>query len=276
MAGKAMSRAFTILAAPWLLVSGAPIVPAPTSPEVFLAGNWLEVSDDPEAKCGSPVGRGEQIAFEFKRSGGRLLRYEPVDLFTSIGGIKLEEKDGVIAASAETRDGERRPLTRLRRVDADSFEFLGADGKPASKWGRCPAVPDPIGADVSLPNLLVLTPPYSGGQSFVELLPGESLSDLCEGKIGGWENPRGALQFELLAPGHSIVIADRVEELHFFARATAIHQPAPDTLRLTLDSLGKPLTEINIRITADFLEIPELHARFGRCSKDVALGMHRM
>lgn len=248
---------------------------AQTSPEAFLTGNWLEISDDPKDACGSPVASGEQIAFEFTRSGGRLMQYEPADLFTSIGGLKLEEKDGVIAVSAVPRDGERRLLTRIRRIGADNFEFVDASGKARSRWRRCPAVPDPIGVDVSLPNLLALTPAHTGGQGYAEILPGETAAGLCAGKSSVDRfAPRGWLQFELLAPGHSILITNYIEELLFFVRVTAIHQPAPDTLRLTIDSFGKGLNEINIRIAPDHIEIPELHAQFARC-KD-ATGMGRM
>jgi hypothetical protein len=284
------------LAAAASLLPGATTAQAPSSPEAFLTGNWMRVDDHPGNACGSPVATGEQVAFEFARSGGRLLRYEPPDLFTSVGGLQLEQKGDVVTASIEGRGA----LGGLRRIHADDFEMLDREGKALSRWHRCPALPDPIGPEVSTANLLALTPARSGGQSLRELLPEEEPSVICkpatevstEGMTQAemaaegarqWEQQEerrkkghtGWIQFEILAPGHSMMLTNDVAGLGFFVRVTAIHQIAPDTLRLSLDALNKGKREITVRIAADHIDIPELdNASFARCTEDV--GMHRM
>ncbi|MCW3837385.1 hypothetical protein ACFQ1E_15535 [Sphingomonas canadensis] len=258
----------------------APTAASP-SPEEFLAGNWLRVDEEPGGACGSIVARGEQIAFEFARSGGRLLRYEPPDLFTSIAGLKATAEGAVITLTAVHRDGERLPLTQLRQIGQNEFALLDEDGKPGNHWRRCPAAPNPIGPEVSNANLLALTPAISGGQGFVQILTGETAAMVCAGQVA--ETPfgaprRGWLQFEILAPGHSLMLAFFVPGLHEFERVRTVHQPSPDTLRLSLVRAADTTHDIDIRIADDEIEIRESGLRFARCKpgQEAGLGLHRM
>lgn len=263
-----MKRALIMACAALLL--GAAQTP-PASPEVtFLSGNWVELRKDGDTSCGSPGMHGEQVAFEFARSGGRMLRFEPADLYTGIGGIEVHSEGDVIAITALTPKGERKPLWRIRRHGNDAFDVLGSRGAAQSQWRRCPAAPDVIGPEVSAANLLALTPARTGSGGFVEVLPGETPADICEGraKPDDFQHRRGWILFELIGPTHFITFG-LLKDLEDFSIVRAVHQTAPGTLVLSVYNWPhKSARDLTIHIEADRIGIAELGVTLARCTAE--------
>ncbi len=263
-----------------VLALALPAAAAQSAESTFLAGDWGEVPETGDVPCGFPNGHGEQIAFEFARTGGRALIFEAADLFTAIGGLQVRSEGDVLILTARTRSGETKPMTRLKRTGPDSFEMMARDGKPGPKWRRCPAVENPVASDVSDANLFALTPAISGAQGFPEFWPGEMPADICEGKAAPdtFQHRRHGLQFELIGPTHYWTMSD-MDQIPDFSSVRSARQVAADTLHLALYNWAHGATvEFDVRIAADHIDIPQLGASFARCrpDQDTSLGMHRM
>src|SRR5262245_19917464 len=71
----------------------------------YLEGIWiLDVVPD-GGPCVSHWYTETQLEFEFRKTGGRLLIYEPYDLFTAIAIPEMSLEGDAISISALTRDG---------------------------------------------------------------------------------------------------------------------------------------------------------------------------
>lgn len=251
----------------------------------FLSGNWELVDERFPHSCDFPSGHGDQIWFEFARSGGRALHYEAADLFTSYGGLSVRNENNILVVTAKTRSGEIRPFMRIRPKGANEAEIVKAPGDTHSiGLHRCDAAGTSVTQGLSDTSLFALTPPETGGQGFPQVLPGESTADVCEGKIAlDWRKPpRRWVQFELIGPAHYWAMFDfrdsdaMVSDYHDIVAA---RQLTTDTVGLTIRGWGKRSTkDISIRIGSDRIEIPELQTTFARCKSDQmgSLGMHRM
>jgi hypothetical protein len=133
---------------------------------------------------------------------------------------------------------------------------------------------------VSDANLFALTPTYSGAQSFPQVFIGETPAAVCEGKVKPPTNDqeRGWAQFELIGPSNFWAIFFGVGDFSDFAAILSAHQVAADTVNLSLRSWETDKkTRVAVRIGADRIDIPELHATFARCrpDQDASLGMRR-
>jgi hypothetical protein len=256
----------------------------------FLSGNWAIISETGVSSCDLPARRGEQIGFEFARSGGRAVLYEATDLFTVIGGLEVRAQDDELILTARTRSGDVKEFQRIRRKGPNEAEVVPEiKGRPPVKLQRCTTQIRPIAEGVSDANLFALTPTYSGGQGFPEVLSGEAPTDVCEGKVKSPSRPfeRGTVQFELIGPSNFWAMfyvlgwePGRKRAVLGFSTILSARQVAADTVQLSMrrwEGEGGAPTNLTVRIGVDRIEIPEIQATFARCKPDQksSLGMGR-
>ena len=175
----------------------------------YLEGIWLVGQMPDKGDCLSGSYEKMQLEFEFRKSGGRVLVFEPFDLFTPITLSGAEWASGILQLSVRARDGAELPYLRLRLQRPDRLELLpkaGAGPEAKSEIAyRCGRPNRTVNAAVPMDRLALLTPNVSGGESFIEAVPGIADGDICAGTVKeGWKirpRPR-VLQFELIGPVH--------------------------------------------------------------------------
>ena len=244
----------------------------------YLAGNWKMLFEG-KGDCGFPAS-GNQIGFEFARSGGRALFYEGPDLWTAYVGIETRLDGNTIAVTAVDLEGKRRPLWSLKRLGPDEMQFSGTPDSPGRMLVRCPASdPLPIAADVTQADLFALTPNMSGLPNLFQIFPGEDPAKLCTAsERDPVERTRISIGFEIFGPGHAWIFVFGQSPLADFSTIHAIRRTAPDTLALAITYLPtRKDIDLEVRILPDRIEIPAMGAQFFTCKPEqiAAIYKHR-
>lgn len=265
----------------------------------YLEGIWLVGRLPEKGPCISHWYDGEtQLEFEFRKTDGRLLVFEPRDLFTAISIATIERTGDLLWVQLQTRDGRLVPFDHIRLLPPDRIE-LQEDRDPSSievspKMAyRCGSPDLTVNDSMTMDGLSVATPSLTGSQAFPEVEPSVSDRDLCQGRE---LDPSKAfhkrwLQFELLGPVHYWVFgwAFWPERKLAFDFVRSVHQIDAHTLKLEMqehlpggggwdaaESRGKTY-QLTIIDEGARIEIPELAATFARCAPDEpgSLGAHR-
>ncbi len=258
----------------------------------YLEGNWLVDKPPDKGACTSRWYDTIEYEFEFQKSGGRLLIFEPRDLFTVVSIPRIERVGSLFLVYGQTRDGKLRPVLRMRLLPPDRIEFLpkddggGSSATPAKSrfFYRCDSSNSTVNASVPMERLAVLTPSLSGAQGFPEREPGVSDRDLCQGR--GLDPQKAAtrrwVQFELLGPTHYWVFGWGFWPKYklAFDYVRSVHQLDPHTLKLDMqehldegegwdvpESRGRTY-QLTITDKGSQIEIPELSATFVRCKPE--------
>lgn len=255
----------------------------------FLEGVWLIGAPPDRGACLSHPYLDNEIEFEFRKTGGRALYFEPPDLYSAVSIADISTDGEVVSLTARTRDGKTVPFMRLRRLGRDAFEWLprmdaDPDSKPEEVY-RCGSPNRAVTGDIPLATLSLLTPPISGAEGLLEIWPGESDHDVCQGVTNSPDPSvrRRWLQIELLGPAHFWVFGDGFSRDYplDFDRVESVSQQGASTLKLAMRvgawGRGKRY-ELTAHFVDDRVEIPELNATFVRCRPDEkgSWGMHRM
>jgi hypothetical protein len=267
----------------------------PAEARAYLEGIWLSKRVPDKGDCIAHWYDGEtQIEFEFRVSGGRMLVFEPYDLFTAIQIPVVGTSGDEISVTAQSRDGALTQVFRIRPQGSDRMEvgMLQNDGGAAKTEVayRCGAPNHTVNRGVPMETLRALTPEITGSAALPEAIEGVSDDDICQGRdVGphGMRQDRG-LQFELLGPVHywifgSVGSSDRrwIE----FDHVRAISQTAPGVLKLEMQEhpgsrdgwdtgIARPTYSLTILIKDKRIEIPELATSLIRCTPPLP-GMHR-
>jgi hypothetical protein len=262
----------------------------------YLEGIWLVGEKPDKGACLAHWYRANQVEFEFRKSGGRVMIFEPADLYTSAAIPQIEIKDDVVTLKGRSREGEVKDMLSLRRLDADRFQWVPRNGDKADKADivyRCGPPDRSVNGGVPMASLALLTPVLSGAQTFLEIKPGEDDRQVCRNPAPNADgSSRRALQFELLGPDHYWVFGEGGGQRPFieFDRVGSIRQTDAHTLKLEMEdhpkdgpgwsSPGGPDDRYFLTVIdkGDHIEVPELSTTYVRCRPDEAgsYGMHRM
>ena len=260
----------------------------------YLEGAWLIGEKPDKGACLAHWYKGTEIEFEFRKSGGRVLQFEPYDLFTAIEIPKIDRDGDTLTVQGRRRDGETLPLYHLRMLPPDRVEFLPKEGEPQIAY-RCGQPDRSVTGSLPMTELSALTPPVTGSLALVEAIPDVSDADLCQGNVPPDKAPKfpRGLQFELLGPVHYWLIGDGlgshkigfdfVRGVERFANASGHglklrmqeHIEAGDGWDVP-ESRGKTY-DLTVIERGSRFEIPELSATFVRCDTGsrMSIGMHR-
>lgn len=266
-------------------------------PRAYLEGIWLIGTVPDKGDCLRDWYDGAtQIEFEFRKSGGRALIFEPGDLFTAIQIAKTENSGDGVTITARGRDGSLTPIWLIRSMQADRMELNGVDkeGKIHKSGAayRCGAPNHDVNGDMPMDALRPLTPEITGAVGFPAAIDGVSDEDICTGR-GYVERLRSGvseawIQFELLGPVHYWVIGQylkRAGRSVEFDYVRAVQQAGPNTLKLRMqEHVGSrggwdwsptgAFYELTVVIKERHIDIPELAMSFIRCEPP-SRGMHR-
>lgn len=260
-------------------------VPLDRATEDYLEGAWLLNEKPAQGSCTAHIYDHDEIEFEFRRSGGRMIIYQKFDLFSAAGFSSAEMGGDVLTATIAGLNGKPQGTLRLRLLPPDRVEVLSektgtADG-PASIAYRCAPPDRNLSQDVPDRLLSVLTWPKSGTAIFVEPGAGMSDAETCNPSGSGW---RRWLQFEVIGPVHAYVLGKGFDSKFDLSPIRSVR--ALDGHRLAIDLQEwrhdrPPHWEAGARaktftLTADWdgrrLHIPELDAQFVRCFGTPATG----
>src|SRR5262245_54786412 len=78
----------------------------------YLEGAWLIGKQPIQGSCTSRAYPNEQYEFEFRRSGGRLIIYEPFDLFAGVAIRNVERTSDILIVTLAVPD--QSATTRMR------------------------------------------------------------------------------------------------------------------------------------------------------------------
>jgi hypothetical protein len=300
--GAASRRAFTDWTARRLAeehrLSGVGQRPAPDADTAaYLEGLWLVGADPGGVTCLATASRGTELEFEFARSGGRLLVFEPTDLFTPVQIAGITRNGALVTVQGRGRDGRLKDIMTLKIVDDRHFQSVPAPGRfprrAAEIAARC-GVPDRgVTAGVSTAQLAALSPPISGGWGYPEAIDGVDDADVCAGKAaaGPPAIDRASLQFELYGPVHYWIFGMNVrrgKHMAIYEYVRSVRAVDDRVLKLTMqthleagagwdvpESRGE-IYEITVIDSGSRIEIPEFHKIFIRCDPAQSPGMHRL
>ncbi len=264
--------------------------------QAYLEGIWLVGRQPDKGACISHSYLETQIEFEFRKSGGRALIFEPPDLFTVIAIPEGDKKGDVLFMKARSRNGALVPYLRLRPSGPDRIEMLPhpeSDARGESQFAyRCGGPDLSVNASTTMAQLALLTPVLSGSQAFPAVEPGVADADLCKGQdVGAESRDRRELQFELLGPVHYWVfgVGSSPEQSIEFDFVRSVTQLDAHTLKLAMQkhlangegwdvakARGKTYT-LTVIDRGGRIEIPELSTSFVRCRPEESgsSGMHR-
>lgn len=248
--------------------------------KVYLEGAWL-IGERPDAgDCKNNHYHSEQWELEFRKSGGRILRFEPPDLYTAIQIERVEAADGLIRLLLQPPDrslpsGVSRPpiWQGLRRIDDARMQLTDATGKAAGTFAyRCGAPNLEVNSSVTLTELSILTPVHTGSRTLIAMPQGESEQHFCDGLKTIKERP-GGLQFEVYGPVSFWLFGDLPDQSRWFEFDTimSIRKVSHKTLRISLHS--QPTSKapgphdyvLTVRDTPGGVRIQELSTTFARC-----------
>jgi len=292
-----MAKLLALVATVMLLVTaGLPALAGSpdASVEDYLEGDWLIGEKPDKGACTAHWYKQDEIEFEFRKSGGRVLVFEHYDLFTAIEAPKIDRDGDVLIVQGKRRDGQVLPLYHLRMLPPDRIELLPKDGEPETAY-RCGSPDRSVTGSLPMSELSALTPPVTGSLALVEAIPGVSDADLCQGNVPSDKRPKfpRGLQFELLGPVHYWVFGERFGshkmEFELVRGVERFATASEHGLKLRMqehvdggDGWDAPESrggtyDLTVIERGSRFEIPELSATFVRCdtSSPMSLGMHR-
>jgi hypothetical protein len=262
--------------------------PAPDSEAArLLEGIWLTGEEPDKGPCISNKYWSRQIEFEFRKTGGRALVFNPPDLIsaTSISGI--EKTSDIWTVQGRVRNGGLRDFLRIRWLAPDRFEMLpsseaaaaAASNKPPEIAYKCGAPDLSVNAGVSFERLASITPPTSGSGAFAAVIPGMPDEDLCQEHTPKQRPEAKWLGFELFGPVHYWVFGRAFLHDHqlWFDYVRSVEDKGDGVLALHMQenlhkgdgwdveaSRGKSY-QLTLIDRGGRIEIPELSASFVRC-----------
>jgi hypothetical protein len=253
-----------------------------------LEGIWLTGEEPDKGPCISNKYWSRQIEFEFSKTGGRALVFNPPDLISAISISGIEKTGDVWTVQAQARDGGLGDYLRIRWLASDRFEMLpaseaeaeaapaavAASNKPPKIAYKCGAADLSVNAGVSFERLASMTPPISGSGVFAAAIPGVPDEVLCQGRPEAkW------LGFELFGPVHYWVFGTAFLHDHqlWFDYVRSVEDKGDGVLVLHMQenlhkgdgwdveaSRGKSY-QLTLIDRGGRIEIPELSASFVRC-----------
>ena len=265
--------------------------PPDATTAALLEGVWLMDRKPDKGPCLSNWYLETHIEFDFQKSGGRALIFEPYDLFTPVQLAGAEWNGNVLEVQGSDRGGGLVPFLRLRKVKEGQLEVLPPEGKtgPAVTMYRCGDPDRTVTAGLDPEHLGHFFPPTSLGGGLVPAIPGSSDADVCHGKAESSEWK--FLQIEAYGPVHYWIFGMGFQNKHRFAFdfIRSIRSIDAHTIKLDVqehlekgdgwdvpESRGPSYT-LTIIDTGPRLEIPELEASFVKCAPNASatMGMHR-
>jgi hypothetical protein len=282
-------RVLGVVALLWIamtsLASAADAIEFDQATRTYLEGVWLMGKEPDKGPCILGGYSDYQWEFEFRRSGGRILYYEPADFYVpvSIAAAKRNGSDLQITIAAR---GKEIPLS-LRILSQDKMQEIeggepqGAPKQPDPKsfWYRCGSPDQSVNAATSTELLRVLSTLGREDVWFRELQPGVSDEELCS---LGWldrsskapKAENGFLKFEVFGPVHYYVWGGAGDGSWHHrlsqARILSVVQVAKDTLQLTISESWKDLRPFPMNVVWDgkYIFVPQMNRSFVRCSAD--------
>jgi hypothetical protein len=258
------------------------LAPPDAATKQLLEGIWLVDARPDKGLCLSHWYLQTQIEFEFRKSGGRLLIFEPTDLFTAVGISGIERSGDVMVVQARARDGGLHQFMHIRELAADRLELLPAQGSKSQIAYKCGEPDLSVTSDVSLERLSAIAPPISGSTTLLAQMPGVSDDNLCTGRnvpYGPGIKHR-SLQFELYGPAHYWLFGWEFWPEHKFAFdfVRSVEDRGDKGLILHMQehlekgdgwdveaARGKTYDLTVLSRGDDHVEIPELATTFVRC-----------
>jgi len=247
----------------------------------YLEGAWLIDQQPLRGSCTSHDYVNDEYEFEFRKSGGRMILYQPFDLFTGVSFSGAERKGDVVILTVGSPPPNPGPYgsIHLRLLPPNRLEFIEDDsdrGRTGPKLVlfayRCNRPDWSVTASLPASMQFILTAPASGETLFIEKRPGRGP---C-GAASGSDEPRW-LQFEVLGPVHYFVMGEGFEGKFDLERLQSVRALNARTLQIEVlerqpggpevwDSgpRVKPYTLTGIW-DGETLNILELHAVFWRC-----------
>jgi hypothetical protein len=263
----------------------------------FLEGIWLVGADPGHNACLTYGGDYlTQLEFEFAKSGGRLLIFEPPDLFTPVQIAGISRDGARLTIQGRVRGGGLKDLMTIEILDSHRFQTIP---KPGTFPKRAPEIAyrcgDPdrtVTSGVTTERLAAILPPISGGWAYPAAVPGVPDAEVCQGKgIPRSEAFTHAyLQLELYGPVHYWIIAYNVRRgkrmvIYDFVRS--VTTPGEHILKLKMqahleagDGWDVPKSrgetyDLTVIDRGNRIEVPEFNETFLRCDETESLGMHR-
>lgn len=258
-----------------------------------LEGIWITGRAPDKGDCVANAYDGEtQLEFEFRKSGGRMMFFEPPDLFWAVQIADVTREDDQYVLIGRARDGALMATQRLRVLDRDRIEIASAaeqkaGDQPSSTIAyRCGAPNRSVNESVPKEVLRLLTPEVTLSASFPLAIDGVDDRDVCEGK-GYVERLRasvqqGGIQFEVLGPVRFWVFLHDVYKPRkiVFDHVRKVTQMGPGVLKLNMQErarrgeAGGATYDLTIIDKGTRFEIPEIEKTFIRCNPPHP-GMHR-
>lgn len=259
----------------------------------YLEGIWMIGKPPSNPVCAEGHDTTYQLEFEFRRTGGRVLYYEPFDLFSGIPIQGASRNGNDVLLALPSLGGRTVPSLHLNTLSADQIELreIAAGDrseaqKPPTILYRCGAPDWRVNAGVSKELLAVLTSTEPKVVGFIEPADGASDAETCSPRPDkpndATARPTGHhLQFEVFGPVHYYVfgmIGDHSWDSKLeLAPIRAIRTIDKRTMRLEiLDrrggsgtwSGGGGLQPYTMTIVWDGrrIYIPEMGKSFVRCS----------
>ena len=259
----------------------------------YLEGGWLIDKQPNKGPCAADAYEGAtQWEFEFRKTGGRLMSFEPPDLFTPVAIHRIEQNSDSLAIWGKPRVGPPSLLKRIRLLLPDRLQLLPVldDNanvvQPATIAYRCSSPDLSVNNSVTISDLALLTPNITLSQGFPEAASEVSDRDLCSGEGNDASKTRNRpwLQFELLGPVHYWVVGlgfgpeqrakhkleldlirkiQRIDE-HSLKLSIQERQPGKSKGWDVVENMGRSY-DLTIIDRGGRIEIPELSATFVRC-----------
>lgn len=260
-----------------------------------LEGIWIVGRVPDKGDCIANEYDGEtQLEFEFRKSGGRVMVFEPPDLFQATQITKVERDGDGYGVTVRLRDGSLVRAVRLRLLDRDRLEQTllvpQKDGgaRPPEIAYRCGVPNRSVNEAVPMEVLRLLTPETTLSAGFPRAVDGVEDRDVCDGKNyeerlrAGVE--QGVIQFEVLGPARFWVFLSGIygPRKIVFDHVRKVEQTGLGVLKLKMQErargkgwdAGGATYELTIVDKGARFEIPEIGRTFIRCNPP-ARGMHR-
>ncbi|NOT39404.1 MAG: hypothetical protein HOP13_02825 [Alphaproteobacteria bacterium] len=255
-----------------------------------LEGIWLSGRKPDKGPCISARYAENQVEFEFRKTGGRTVHFEPNDPIRS-GASKIESarRDGNVVTIKHLAPEGGVPVEWRIHLgkDRDAFSIVHIDrnnGAAPTALGpmmayRCGAPDQVVSGDVPTEMLQVLTPlnvrpgPWALAV-FFEQQPGVPSAEQCTHR----DRDRRMLFFEVFGPVHYFVTGVGFKSRFDFAAIREIRKVGGHTLALTVidrptgkDKWGSGVTgdveTLTIELDEPRIHIAELDATFIRCDR---------
>jgi hypothetical protein len=241
--------------------------------KTYLEGVWLIDRKPDRGPCMSGRYNESQVEFEFRKTGGRTVHFDPPDLFGS-SKIESARRHGNVVTLKFLAPEGGEPVEWRLTLGKDSFSVVYIDRNKDAK----PTVSEPqtayrcgdpdwsVTADVPSEMLQVLTPlavrpgPWAH-PAFIELDPGLSDANQCTRT----ERDRRMLLFEVFGPVHYFVFGFGFNARFNLPQIRQIRKVDDRTLALDIGRQNRET--LTIELDAPRIRIRELDATFVRCDR---------